>query len=573
MKSFYKKRFALTDKGAKNITKATIASFSVYCINMVPAILLMFFAQEILEDIPQNNFFYLAFSVITLVIMFVWLHIEYDKLYSTTYEESANLRIETAEYLSKLPLSYFSKHDLSDISQTIMADIEGIEHAMSHSIPKLGGFLIFFPLISIMMLIGNWKMGIAVIAPTLISFLFIPLSKKIQTRGFQKHYDVLRRNSEAFQENIEMQMEIKSYDLSSEMKSELYAKMDESERIQFKTESAGAAILGVSTLFGFISLAVVIFVGTKLILNGELSVLYLIGYFLAAIKIKDAVDASKEGVMEIYYLTPKIQRIREIREQKLQQGVDCEISRFDIDVKDVYFSYNDDTKVLNGSSFTAKQGEVTALVGASGSGKTSILRLVSRLYDYDDGEILIDGKDIKNISTDSLFSKISIVFQDVTLFNTTVMENIRIGRQNATDEEVMAAAKLANCEEFISELSQGYNTIIGENGAELSGGERQRLSIARAFLKNAPILILDEIAASLDVDNEKKIQDSLNKLVKNKTVLIISHRMKSIENADKIVVLDEGKVESQGTHAELLKTSEVYKNLIEKSQSAECFVY
>lgn len=573
MKSFYKKRFALTDKGAKNITKATIASFSVYCINMVPAILLMFFAQEILEDIPQNNFFYLAFSIITLVIMFVLLHIEYDKLYSTTYEESANLRIETAEYLSKLPLSYFSKHDLSDISQTIMADIEGIEHAMSHSIPKLGGFLIFFPLISIMMLIGNWKMGIAVIAPTLISFLFIPLSKKIQTKGFQKHYDVLRRNSEAFQENIEMQMEIKSYDLSSEMKSELYAKMDESEKIQFKTESAGAAILGVSTLFGFISLAVVIFVGTKLILNGELSVLYLIGYFLAAIKIKDAVDASKEGVMEIYYLTPKIQRIREIREQKLQQGVDCEISRFDIDVRDVYFSYNDDAKVLNGSSFTAKQGEVTALVGASGSGKTSILRLVSRLYDYDDGEILIDDKDIKNISTDSLFSKISIVFQDVTLFNTTVLENIRIGRQNATDEEVMAAAKLANCEEFISELSQDYNTIIGENGAELSGGERQRLSIARAFLKNAPILILDEIAASLDVDNEKKIQDSLNKLVKNKTVLIISHRMKSIENADKIVVLDKGKVESQGTHADLLKTSEVYKNLIEKSQSAECFVY
>ena len=573
MKSFYKKRFALTDKGAKNITKATIASFSVYCINMVPAILLMFFAQEILEDIPQNNFFYLAFSIITLVIMFVLLHIEYDKLYSTTYEESANLRIETAEYLSKLPLSYFSKHDLSDISQTIMADIEGIEHAMSHSIPKLGGFLIFFPLISIMMLIGNWKMGIAVIAPTLISFLFIPLSKKIQTKGFQKHYDVLRRNSEAFQENIEMQMEIKSYDLSSEMKSELYAKMDESEKIQFKTESAGAAILGVSTLFGFISLAVVIFVGTKLILNGELSVLYLIGYFLAAIKIKDAVDASKEGVMEIYYLTPKIQRIREIREQKLQQGVDCEISRFDIDVRDVYFSYNDDAKVLNGSSFTAKQGEVTALVGASGSGKTSILRLVSRLYDYDDGEILIDDKDIKNISTDSLFSKISIVFQDVTLFNTTVLENIRIGRQNATDEEVMAAAKLANCEEFINELNQGYNTIIGENSAELSGGERQRLSIARAFLKNAPILILDEIAASLDVDNEKKIQDSLNKLVKNKTVLIISHRMKSIENADKIVVLDKGKVESQGTHADLLKTSEVYKNLIEKSQSAECFVY
>ena len=573
MKTFYKNRFALTDRGAKNLTKATIASFLVYCINMMPAILLMFFAQQILEQVPQSNAFYLAISVITLVIMLFLLYVEYDKLYSTTYEESANLRIETAEYLSKLPLSYFSKHNLSDISQTIMADVEGIEHAMSHSIPKVGGIVLFFPLISIMMLLGNWKMGLAVIAPTLISFLFIPLSKKIQTEGFRKHYDLLRRNSEAFQENIEMQMEIKSYDLSSEMQSDLYDKMDETEKIQFKTESAGATVMGISTLFGYVSLAVVIFVGTKLILSGELSVLYLLGYFLAAIKIKDAVDASKEGVMEIFYLTPKIERIKEIREQDLQEGEDCEIKRFDINVKDVYFSYNDDVNVLNGASFTAKQGEVTALVGASGSGKTSILRLISRLYDYNTGEILIDGKDIQNISTDSLFSKISIVFQDVTLFNTTVLENIRIGRQNATDEEVMRAAKLANCEAFIRGLSQGYDTIIGENGAELSGGERQRLSIARAFLKNAPILILDEIAASLDVDNEKKIQESLNKLVKDKTVLIISHRMKSIENADKIVVLDEGRVESQGKHENLIKTSEIYKNLIEKTNAAEEFAY
>lgn len=573
MKEFYKKRFALTDKGAKNLTKATLSSFLVYCITMLPAILLMIFAQEVLENIDKSKGFYLAFSVLTLIAMYILLSIEYDKLYSTTYQESADLRVRTAENLSKLPLSYFSKHDISDLSQTIMADIEGIEHAMSHSIPKVGGMALFFPLISIMMLVGNVKMGLAVIIPTILSFIFIPLSKKHSVKGEKRYYDALRENSESFQENIEMQMEIKAYGLSEEMKEKLYEKMDKSEKVHVKTEMGTILTMSISSIFSFISLAVVIFVGVNLIINKEISPLYLIGYLLAAMKIKDSLDASKEGMMEIFYLTPKIERLKEIQNQELQEGEDYNLKKFDIDLKDVEFAYKKDAKVLNGINFKAKQGEVTALVGASGCGKTTILKLISRLYDYDDGQILIDGKDIKEISTESLFDKVSIVFQDVVLFNQSVMENIRIGKQDASDKEVKRAAELANCTDFIEKMDKGFDTVIGENGAELSGGERQRLSIARAFLKDAPILILDEITASLDVDNEKKIQESLNNLIKDKTVVIISHRMKSIENADKIVVLENGRVESEGKHEELLQKSKVYKNLIAKTKMAEEFIY
>ena len=573
MKEFYKKRFALTDKGARNLSKATLASFFVYCINMLPAMLLMIFAQEVLENIGKSKGFYIGFSVLTLIAMYILLSIEYDKLYSTTYQESADLRIRTAENLSKLPLSYFSKHDISDLAQTIMSDIEGIEHAMSHAIPKVGGMALFFPLISIMMLVGNVKMGLAVIIPTVLSFIFIPLSKKHSVKGEKEYYKVLRENSESFQENIEMQMEIKAYGLSEEMKDNLYEKMDKGEKVHLKAEIANILIMSLSSIFSFISLAVVIFVGVNLIINKEISALYLVGYLLAAMKIKDALDASKEGMMEIFYLSPKIERLKEIQNQNLQEGEDYNLKKFDIDLKNVEFAYNKDAKILNGVSFKAKQGEVTALVGASGCGKTTILKLISRLYDYDEGQILIDGKDIKEISTESLFDKVSIVFQDVVLFNQSVMENIRLGKQDASDEEVKRAARLANCTDFIEKMDNGFDTLIGENGAELSGGERQRLSIARAFLKDAPILILDEIAASLDVDNEKKIQESLSNLIKDKTVVIISHRMKSIENADKIVVLENGRVESEGKHEELLQKSKVYKNLIEKTKMAEEFIY
>lgn len=573
MKKFYEKHFCLTNKGAKDLTKSTISSFLVYCINMVPAFILMMLTDGLLLKNIKSPYLYLCISVVTLVLMYVLLAKEYDNLYTTTYEESANLRINIAETLSKLPLSYFSKHNLSDISQTIMVDVEKVEHAMSHSIPKVGGMVLFFPLIGIMLMIGNFKMGLAVMIPTILSFILIPITKKSQVKGNKKYHKVLRENSEKFQETIELQQEINSFNLSDEVKTSLYKQMEESEKIHLKVEESSIITLGLSAMFSFVSIAIVSFVGISLILSGEIDILYLLGYLMATIKIKDIFDLSKEGLLEVFSIDPSVERIRQVKKAKIQEGKDIELNTFDIVLKNVAFSYDEDNKVLKDISFTAKQGEVTALIGASGSGKASILRLISRLYDYDKGQILIDGKDIKNISTDSLFKKISIVFQDVTLFNSSILENIRIGKKDASDEEVIKAATLANCMDFINKLPNGLNTVIGENGAELSGGERQRLSIARAFLKGAPILILDEISASLDVDNEKKIQECLNKLIKDKTVIIISHRLKSIENVDKIIVIENGYVESQGSHKELIGESKLYNNLLEKTRLAEEFIY
>ena len=571
MKNYYKKRYALSEQGAKNLTKATLFCFLTYCINLGPMIILMGLINQLVLGNVSSTVQYIVMAILTLVFMYILLSEEYVSLFNATYKESANLRKGIAKNLAELPLAYFSKHDLSDLSQTIMADVDRIEHAMSHSIPKVVGMWLFFPLMGLMMLIGNWKLGLAAIIPTLLSFLINPLAKQREVSEYSRYFNVLRDNSELFQETIELQQEISSFNQSGKVKKTLYEKMEESERIHLKVEIVPMLAVGISSSLSYISLAVVISVGIQLLMHNEISLLYLIGYIIGAIKVKQLFDISTEGMTEMSYIEPAVMRIKEMKNAVLQEGKDTSLSSYDIEFKNVSFGYNEDTKVLKDVSFIAKQGEVTALVGISGCGKTSILRLVSRLYDYDKGSILIGGEDIKNISTDSLFRNISMVFQDVTLFNTSIMENIRLGRESATDEEVKKAAELANCMDFIEKL--GFDTTIGENGAVLSGGERQRLSIARAFLKDAPILILDEISASLDVDNEKKIQDSLNKLIKDKTVIIISHRLKSIENVDKIVVIDEGTVEISGNHNELMEHSKVYKNLIEKTKLAEAFNY
>ena len=573
MKNYYKKRYALSEQGAKNLTKATLFCFLTYCINLGPMFILMGLINQLVLGNVSSTLQYIVMAILTLVFMYILLSEEYVSLYNSTYKESANLRKGIAENLAQLPLAYFSKHDLSDLSQTIMSDVERVEHSMSHSIPKVVAMWLFFPLMGLIMLIGNWKLGLAAIIPTLLSFMINPLAKQKEVSEYSRYFNVLRDNSELFQETIELQQEISSFNQADKVKKNLYKKMEESERIHLKVEVLPMLAVGISSSLSYISLAVVLAVGIQLLIHNEISLLYLIGYLIGAIKVKELFDVSREGMTEMSYIEPAIVRIKEIKNAALQEGKDTDLSSYDIEFKNVSFAYNKDAKVLKGVSFTAKQGEVTALVGISGSGKTSVLRLISRLYDYDTGSILIDGKDIKNISTESLFKNVSIVFQDVTLFNTSIMENIRLGRESATDEEVKEAARLANCMDFIEKLPDGFNTLIGENGAELSGGERQRISIARAFLKDAPVLILDEISASLDVDNEKKIQDSLNKLIKDKTVIIISHRLKSIENVNKIVVIDEGVVETSGNHDELIKDSKVYKNLIEKTKLAEEFNY
>jgi len=573
MKNYYKKRYALSEQGAKNLTKATIYCFLTYCINLGPMFILMGLINQLVLGNVSSTLQYIVMAILTLIFMYILLSEEYVSLYNSTYKESANLRKGIAENLAQLPLAYFSKHDLSDLSQTIMSDVERVEHSMSHSIPKVVAMWLFFPLMGLIMLIGNWKLGLAAIIPTLLSFMINPLAKQKEVSEYSRYFNVLRDNSELFQETIELQQEISSFNQADKVKKNLYKKMEESERIHLKVELLPMLAVGISSSLSYISLAVVLAVGIQLLIHNEISLLYLIGYLIGAIKVKELFDVSREGMTEMSYIEPAIVRIKEIKNAALQEGKDTDLSSYDIEFKNVSFAYNKDAKVLKDVSFTAKQGEVTALVGISGSGKTSVLRLISRLYDYDTGSILIDGKDIKNISTESLFKNVSIVFQDVTLFNTSIMENIRLGRESATDEEVKEAARLANCMDFIEKLPDGFNTLIGENGAELSGGERQRISIARAFLKDAPVLILDEISASLDVDNEKKIQDSLNKLIKDKTVIIISHRLKSIENVNKIVVIDEGVVETSGNHDELIKDSKVYKNLIEKTKLAEAFNY
>ncbi|MGI6766916.1 MAG: ABC transporter ATP-binding protein [Lentihominibacter sp.] len=573
MKTFFKNNFALTDQGATDLVKSSLATFFTYFINMLPAMLLMlFFDKTLLLNERSNGFYYIA-SVTTLILVGIALSVEYNALYNATYKESENLRIDIARNISSLPLSYFSKHDLTDLAQTIMSDVATLEHALSHAIARVIGFAGFFAVISAMLLTFNIKLGLCVISPIAAYFALLLISKKVQTRSFHKHYEKLRENSDSFQEAIELQMEIQSYGMSDDIKRKLYNEVEEGEKIQIVSEFVGATIISLAGLILYLTHILVIVVGTALLFNGDINILYFIGYLLAGIKIKEAADATSFNVAELFFVDSAVKRINEIRSTERQEGENKELVEFEIELRNVSFAYDNSTEVLKDVSFVAKQNEVTALVGRSGCGKTSILRLVSRLYDATGGEILISNENVKNISTRSLFDKVSIVFQDVTLFDTSVMENIRIGNPDASDEEVKRAAVLANCEDFIEKLENGYDTLIGENGANLSGGERQRLSIARAFLKNAPIIILDEIVASLDVHNEMKIQESLNKLTKNKTVLIISHRLKSIQNVDIIVVINDGVVEAEGRHEELIKSSKTYKDLVDKTTLAENFIY
>ena len=572
MKNYLKEKFGLTEEGAIGLTKASIASFFMFIFNMFPAILLMFFIQDLFLNQVRETWVYISISLSILIIMYIMLNIEYELQYNETYKEAAHLRISLSKKLAQLPMSYYAKHDLSDLAQTIIADINTLEHSLSHALPEAVAMAFYLPILLILLLIGNWKMAVAATLPTMISYFFIILSRSYTKKEFNKYYVQLRKNSDLFQENIELAREINAFNLRDTQKRDLFKTMDESEKIHWESELKAGILMLIAGILSQISLPFTILVGLKLLSSGEINILYFIGYLLAEMKLKEAVDGNSEFFMELYNLSSSSDRIKEIMNHEVQDGINSEFDNYDIEVKNLDFSYDASEKVIDNLSFIAKQGEVTALVGPSGCGKTSVLSLVSRLYDYDGGSVKIGNKDIKEVSTESLYQNISIVFQDVKLFNTSIMENIRIGNKNASDDEVIYAAKLANCD-FIDKLDNGFDTLIGENGSELSGGERQRISIARAFLKDAPILILDEIASSLDVDNESKIQSSLNKLIKNKTVIVISHRMKSIENASKILVIDKGELVGEGPHSDLLKTSELYKKLIEKTQAAENFVY
>lgn len=573
MKNYLKNRFGLTDKGAEGALVAIRYSSLKTLSYMLPMFLLMYVMQGLLNLGDFSPWIsVIAYVIIALLMIFV-INRDYITTYNETYKESANLRIEISEIIKDLPLSFYSSRDLTDLSQTIMKDVEAIEHALSHALSGFYGFIINLLIISILLLIGNLKLGLAVIVPIYISAILNFLSSKIQKKGVSSYYKEQRKSSKMFQELIDLSTEIKSYNLTEDKEKSGVDFVRSLEKEHIKTELAQVIPIVSATVVANLSLALAIYVGLNSLIDGEINILYFAGYLFASARLIDGVAAFNAFYGELMYIDSPVEKIKALRNEKIQRGKRADLKSFDIKGDKVSFSYLDDKKVIDNISFKALQGKTTALVGPSGCGKSTLIKLVARLYDYDSGKITIDGNEIKNIATQDLFKHISMVFQDVTLFNGSVMENIRLGRSSASDEEVLEATRLANCDDFVKKLPRGYETEIGENGSNLSGGERQRISIARAFLKDAEIILLDEIAASLDVENEKYIQESLNKLTKNKTVIIISHRMKSIENVDQIIVMKDGKIEDFGRHEELIERSKTYKKMIESSKKSEEFVY
>ena len=573
MKRKLQETFALTEKGARGMIRASIASFCVNITYMAAMMTFFAFAKDLLADgkLSHPAFYLLAMAVI-VVLMYLTLDFEYRATYNTTYAESRDMRIAIADTMKELPLGYFAKHDLSDLAQTMMQDVLDMEHAFSHAVPQAIGAGIFLVIMLIMILISHFWIGLAILIPTAVGLTIILLSKRYQKSFVKKFYDQSRKNVEIIQDAIEMQQEIRSYNLVGEKRREIHQAIRAAEKMHMQAEvGQGIPVMSAMTVVK-LALASTILTVAYFMLKGQMTALYAIGYMIAATRLTSAMDGVSMNIAELFDIDVRVDRIKELQNTSVQKGREVELKNFDIEVKDLSFAYGNNP-VLNGVNFSAKQGEVTALVGPSGSGKTTMIRLLSRLYDVDRGEITIGGHSLKDIAPDCLYRQISMVFQDVTLFNGTVMENIRIGRKDASDEEVMEAAKKAHCDDFIVKLPEGYQTLIGENGSKLSGGERQRLSIARAFLKDAPILLLDEISASLDVENEMAIQKSLNTLMKNKTVVIISHRMKSIENVNQIVVFEDGRVNGIGRHEELMSRSQLYRNLVEKSSLTEAYVY
>ena len=573
MKNYLKNRYGLTDKGAEGALVAIRYSSLKTLSYMLPMFLLMYVMQGLLnlgDFSPRLSV--IAYIIIALLMIFV-INRDYITTYNETYKESANLRIEISEIIKDLPLSFYSSRDLTDLSQTIMKDVEAIEHGLSHAVPGFYGFIINLIIISILLLIGNFKLGLAVIIPIYISAILNLLSSRIQKKGIRSYYKEQRKSSKMFQELIDLSTEIKSYNLTEEKEKSGVDFVRSLEKEHIKSELGQVIPIVSATVVANLSLALAIYVGLNSLIDGEINILYFAGYLFASARLIDGVAAFNQFYGELMYIDSPVEKVKALRNEKIQKGNRADLKSFDINGRKLSFSYLDDKKVVDNISFKALQGKTTALVGPSGCGKSTLIKLVARLYDYDSGEITIDDKEIKNIATQDLFKHISMVFQDVTLFNGSVMENIRLGRSSASDEEVLEAARLANCDDFVKKLPRGYKTEIGENGSNLSGGERQRISIARAFLKDAEIILLDEIAASLDVENEKYIQESLNKLTKNKTVIIISHRMKSIENVDQIIVMRDGKIEDFGRHEELLERSKTYKKMIESSKKSEEFVY
>ncbi|MBR8801801.1 ABC transporter ATP-binding protein [Porphyromonas levii] len=572
MNNFLKKKYAMSDQGAKNLKKSIFSHTILNLTKMFPPIIgFMFLFQYLggLEGIPApaeltlTN--YIVIIVVMLLVMFFVARWDYVRLYDNVYNESANSRIDIANRLKKLPLSYFGKRDVSDLSATMMNDLNLYESIFSHSVPQIYSTVISTIIISIMILAYNWQLGLAALWVVPVSLLTFFLSKKKQRKAVDALVESSRKVFDDLQEKIDQIQEIKSYNLEERLLDEFNNKVDNSTRSKVKAELSSGIAVSLGGMLMKLGIVTVAIVGVNMLISGEINILVYIAYLILTASIYLPIEEILTFMAMIVALDGVVARIKEIKTMPVQEGKqEMNPKDYNIDFKDVVFGYEDYT-VINGVSFTAKQGEVTALIGPSGSGKTTLTKLAARFWDIQQGKISLGGEDISLIDPETLLKNYAIVFQDVVLFNASIKDNIRIGKKGATDEEVSRVAKIARCDEFIDRMPEGLDTVIGENGERLSGGERQRISIARAILKDAPIILLDEATASLDVENESLIQEALSELIKNKTVIVIAHRMRTIRGADKIVLLNQGKIEAMGTDAELQMQSATYRKMLEKS--------
>ena len=553
MKHYMMKRFALTEKGAADMLKAIAAVTLSNIALMTPVWLLFAFTGDYLNGTAAGRWaYYLLFAAVCLVLIFLPNYWQYNATFFSTYVESGKRRISLAEKLRKLPLSFFGKKDLADLTNTIMADAETLEHASSHQIPQFYGSLISTSLICVGLFFYKWEMALAAVWPVPVAIFIVAASRKVQAHFIRQQSASKVKLNDAVQEFIETSRDLKSCNAEDSYLAELDDRIDDVEKKAIGAELGQAAFIVSAQLILKIGIGTVAVVGSALLLQGRLNVMEFFSFLLVASRLYEPMSGNLINLGMLNLLTVPVERMNEIADCPAQTGETsfCP-DGYDICFEHVGFSYDQGKTVLKDVSFTAKQGEVTALVGPSGGGKTTVSRLAARFWDISKGRITVGGQDISRIDPETLMSVYSIVFQDVTLFNNSILENIRVGKKDATDEEVLAAARLANCDEFALKLPKEYQTEIGENGSELSGGERQRISIARAFLKDAPIILLDEASASLDVENETAIQEALSRLIQNKTVVVIAHRMRTVSGADKIVVLSDGTIAEEGSPAEL----------------------
>ena len=572
MRKFFMDRYAMSELGANNLEKAIFSRTILNLVKMFPPIIAFIFLFQYLSSIEGIKADYelsfvnyiVVILVMGLIIFFVasW---DYTRLYTNVYSESANSRI--ANRLKKLPLSYFGKRDLSDLAETMMNDITLYEEIFSHAVPQLYATIISTTVISVMILCYNFKLGIATLWVIPVSIILFLISKKKNKKGSDEWVKSSRVVYDDFQEKVDQIQEIKAYNLEEKSLKEFDEKLAVNKKNKLKLEFLGGISLALSNILLKLGIVTVAVTGAAMLIAGEINILIYIAFLMLTASIYLPIEGILTFMTMLTTLESVVGRIKEIRTMPVQEGkTEMKVKSYDIEFKNVHFGY-DDYSVINGVSFTAKQGETTALIGPSGSGKTTLTKLAARFWDIDSGQILLGGEDISKVDPETLLKNFSIVFQDVTLFNASIKDNIRVGKKNATDEEIIRAAKVARCDEFIKRMPEGIDTVIGENGERLSGGERQRLSIARAILKDAPVVLLDEATASLDVENESLIQEALSELIKEKTVIIIAHRMRTIRSVDKIVLLNEGKIEAIGNDKELYEKSEMYRNMVDKAMA------